>query len=190
MKIVMSAILALFLIGCGDDSKKETQTTEAKVPVASEVKAEVAEVPKTAETPVEEAVKDESLKAQEYAKTSVEEVAKEAQEVVTPVVAEVKEEVVEKVEEVATPVVAATTSSSNGEALYKVCSSCHGANAEKAALGKSQVIKGWSADKIASALNGYKVGTYGGTMKSVMIGQVSKLSPEDVKALSEYISKL
>ena len=78
----------------------------------------------------------------------------------------------------------------DGKSIFNVCSACHGQNAEKSALGKSKVIKGWDAGKISDALNGYKDGTYGGVMKSVMKGQVSKLSDEQIKAVSDYISKL
>jgi cytochrome c len=42
------------------------------------------------------------------------------------------------------------------------CASCHGANADKSALGKSAKIAGWSKSKLVSAMNGYKAGTYGG----------------------------
>lgn len=79
---------------------------------------------------------------------------------------------------------------SNGEALYKACASCHGANGEKAALGKSQIIKGWDAAKTEASLIGYKNGTYGGVMKGVMKGQVARLSNEDIKALSAHIASL
>ena len=197
MKIVLSAVLALFLLGCSEDSPKEVQNTEVKQVVAQEVKAEapkaiaakedvVAEITKEVETVVTQAVEETKVAA-------VAAVAEVKQEVVKVVeVATVKEEAAKetevKVEAVKEEVAGAT--SSNGEAIYKVCSSCHGANAEKAALGKSQVIKGWSADKVESALNGYKDGTYGGTMKALMKGQASKLSPEDIKAVSDYISKL
>nr|WP_226966518.1 c-type cytochrome [Sulfurimonas sediminis] len=78
----------------------------------------------------------------------------------------------------------------DGAKLFTACSSCHGANAEKKALGKSQIIKGWSETKIITALKGYKDGTYGGAMKAVMKGQAAKLSDADIKALAEYISQL
>ncbi|RXJ60520.1 c-type cytochrome [Candidatus Marinarcus aquaticus] len=74
-------------------------------------------------------------------------------------------------------------------ANYAPCAACHGANGEKAALGKSQIIKGWSADKLEAALHGYKDGSYGGPMKGVMKGQVAKLSDADIKALADQISK-
>jgi len=78
----------------------------------------------------------------------------------------------------------------DGAALFKKCVSCHGASAEKAALGKSQVIKGWDAAKTVEALKGYKAGTYGGPMKTVMKGQVAALSDADIDALAAYIAGL
>ncbi len=85
----------------------------------------------------------------------------------------------------------ATKSAANGEALFKKCVSCHGAKAEKKALGKSEIIAGWDAAKVEEALKGYKAGTrnihgMGGLMK----GQVASYSDDDIKAVAEYISKL
>ncbi|QKF82230.1 cytochrome C [Halarcobacter ebronensis] len=78
----------------------------------------------------------------------------------------------------------------DGATLFKTCATCHGANAEKQALGKSQVIKGWDAAKIEAALKGYKDGSYGGAMKGVMKGQTTRLSDADIKALAGYISAM
>ena len=78
----------------------------------------------------------------------------------------------------------------SGRSIYTACSACHGQNAEKVALGKSKVMKGWDSAKIEDALNGYKNGTYGGAMKGLMKGQVSNLSDEEIKKVSDYISKL
>jgi len=83
-------------------------------------------------------------------------------------------------------VVAAKT----GQDVFKKCIACHGQSAEKKALGKSQIIKGWDSSKVANALNGYKDGTYGGAMKGVMKGQSSVLNDDDIKLVSEYISNL
>lgn len=76
-----------------------------------------------------------------------------------------------------------------GNANYKPCASCHGNKGEKSVLGKSQVIQGWSANKIEAALKGYKNGSYGGAMKNVMKGQVARLSDKEIKDLAEHISK-
>ena len=78
----------------------------------------------------------------------------------------------------------------DGATLFKVCATCHGAKAEKAALNKSQIIAGWDAAKITAALNGYKEGTYGGPLKGTMTPQVKNLSADDIKVLSEYIPTL
>ena len=75
-------------------------------------------------------------------------------------------------------------------ANFAPCAGCHGANGEKAALGKSQVIKGWPVEKTVAALKGYKDGSYGGAMKGVMKGQVARLSDADIQDLAAQISKL
>ena len=75
-------------------------------------------------------------------------------------------------------------------ASFAPCAGCHGANGEKAALGKSQVIKGWPVEKTVAALKGYKDGSYGGAMKGVMKGQVARLSDADIQDLAAQISKL
>ena len=149
MKILLSAVVALFLIGCSDNKSTSQETAKA------------------------EPVKTEVVKEQEVV------VAEKKAEPVVKAVAEVPKEAV--------PAVVATV---DGAKLFKACSSCHGAIAEKKALGKSQVIAGWESSKIVNALNGYKDGSYGSTMKAVMQGQAAKLSDADIKALAAYISKL
>jgi len=79
----------------------------------------------------------------------------------------------------------------DGAALYKKCAGCHGPKAEKKALGKSEVIKGWDVAKTEEALKGYKAGTrnihgMGGLMK----GQVAAMDDAAIKAVSEYIHGL
>jgi len=82
-------------------------------------------------------------------------------------------------------------SSVDGGALFKSnCSSCHGAKAQNKALGKSHVIAGWDSKKISAALHGYKNGTYGGSMKTIMKGQASKLNDEQISAVANFVSKL
>jgi len=75
----------------------------------------------------------------------------------------------------------------NGADLYKKCVSCHGTNAEKSALGKSQIIKGWDKAQLVASLKGYKNGTYGGAMKAIMKGQVAPYSDADIDAVADYI---
>ena len=161
MKILISAALALFLVGCSSESKQEAKE------VATQTKESVTQS-------VKEAKSEAVQKAQEIKSD------------VSAKVEEVKKEVATKVEDVKQAVSTQTSAST----LYQPCAGCHGMDASKAALGKSQIIKGWDVKKIADALHGYKAGTYGREMKGLMAGQTSKLSDEDIKILSEYISKL
>lgn len=77
----------------------------------------------------------------------------------------------------------------DGAALYKKCASCHGAQGEKPALGKSKIIKDLSAAQITTALKGYKDGSYGGAQKALMKGQVASLNDAQIDALAAHISK-
>jgi cytochrome c553 len=77
----------------------------------------------------------------------------------------------------------------DGAALYKKCASCHGAAGEKAALGKSKIIKDMSAAQITTALKGYKDGSYGGAQKGLMKGQVASLNDAQITAIAALIAK-
>ena len=77
----------------------------------------------------------------------------------------------------------------DGAAIYQSkCFSCHGDKASKQAMNKSQVIAGWDAAKIVSALNGYKDGSYGAAMKGVMKPIATGLSEDDAKAVAATIA--
>ncbi len=69
------------------------------------------------------------------------------------------------------------------------CMGCHGKHWEKKALGKSHVVKDMTHAEIATALKGYKNGSYGGPMKGLMKGQVGRYSPADLEAFSHTIGK-
>ncbi len=85
----------------------------------------------------------------------------------------------------------AMLSAADGGALYQKCAACHGAKGEKPALGKSEVIAGWSSDKTLDALKGYKAGTRNTKgMGALMKGQVAALSDADMKTLGDYIAKM
>jgi len=81
----------------------------------------------------------------------------------------------------------AVLSAADGAALYQKCAACHGANGEKHALGKSKVINTMTPAQIETALNGYKDGTYGGSMKALMKGQAAPLGDEEIKAVAAFI---
>jgi len=71
----------------------------------------------------------------------------------------------------------------------KACTSCHGADWSKKALGKSKNVSALTHAEIATALKGYKAGTYGGPMKGLMKGQVAKYSDADLDAFAQTIGK-
>ncbi|CAA6818479.1 MAG: Nitrate reductase cytochrome c550-type subunit [uncultured Sulfurovum sp.] len=68
------------------------------------------------------------------------------------------------------------------------CTGCHGQYFEKAAMGKSKIVKDMSYEEIKDAMMGYKNGTYGDTLKGVMEAQVKHLSDEDIEAKSLLMS--
>jgi len=69
------------------------------------------------------------------------------------------------------------------------CLGCHGANFEKAAMGKSKIVKDMSKEDIIAALKGYKDGSYGGPMKAMMTGQVKSLDDAAIEAIAADIKK-
>ncbi|MBP7769573.1 MAG: cytochrome C [Aliarcobacter sp.] len=72
---------------------------------------------------------------------------------------------------------------------YAKCAGCHGADGEKAALGKSKIIKDMSKEDFVASLKGYQDGTYGGPMKGLMVGQVKGLDDAAIQALADQIVK-
>ena len=80
-----------------------------------------------------------------------------------------------------------TVAAADGADLYKKCAGCHGASGEKKALGKSVPIKGWEAQKTIAALKGYKEGTYGGSMKGLMKGQVAALDDAKIESIAKFL---
>ena len=77
----------------------------------------------------------------------------------------------------------------DGAELYKKCAVCHGMNGEKAALGKSKIIKDMGVAGVITALKGYKDGSYGGPMKAVMKGQVATLSDAQISKIASHIAQ-
>ncbi len=70
---------------------------------------------------------------------------------------------------------------------FKRCIGCHGAIGDKKALNKSRLIATMGKKNILKAINGYKDGSYGGELKSLMIGQVENLSNEDAQDIANYL---
>ena len=177
MKIVLSAVVALLLIGCSDNSGTEKKEELVKKEVVSEAKeAQVEEKKIVFKTVVREKETPKKIEKTDVAKKEVLE-KKVAPKKVTKILKEKTKP-------------ASIVASIDGEKIFKKCATCHGAHGENKALNKSAVIKGWSSEKVITAINGYKDGTYGNSMKGVMKPQVANLSAAEVKAVADYISKL
>ena len=69
-----------------------------------------------------------------------------------------------------------------------ICTDCHGKHFEKSAMGLSRIVKDLTKEDLEEALQGYKKGTMGGTMKDVMSGQISKFTDEEISQISEEIT--
>ena len=67
------------------------------------------------------------------------------------------------------------------------CAGCHGQNFEKKAMGKSKVVKDMTLKEIIDALKGYKAGTYGDSMKQMMMTQVINVKDADLEAMAKLI---
>ena len=81
----------------------------------------------------------------------------------------------------------------SGESIYQTkCASCHGKNAEKKALGHSNVIKGIPVDKFVTLTKAFATGE----KKAMPIAKIVKKqfidghSEEEIQAVAEYINKL
>ncbi|WP_457595941.1 c-type cytochrome [Hydrogenimonas sp.] len=191
--LALSLVAAMVVMsGCGD--KKSESVAHEAAPKA-EVKP-AAEAPKSAP----------EAAAPAPAKEVKEEAPAQAAEKEAPAAeAPAKEEVAKKVEQIADKVaqgeaegaaapvqekVEEAKKSVDAAVLFAKCAGCHGMKGEKHALGQSNVIAGQSKAELIEKIEGYQKGTYGGAMKSLMQGQVKNLTPEEVDALADYISKL
>lgn len=76
----------------------------------------------------------------------------------------------------------------DGKMIFSsICANCHGATGTG---GKAPALKGQSAADLERKLEGYKAGTYGGNRKNVMENMVKQRTPEELKAVREYIGTL
>ncbi len=210
MRFLLSSVVlaTLFFTGCGEqqEQKKVEVKPEVKVEqkqestkiqeVANNLKATTNDAIDVAAKMAEELSKESDKmvqKIQEESKVVVKEVAKQTKElsaVAVEKVNEVKKELDTQIDQVIQEKQNEVLENSAAKDLYLKCAGCHGQKAERAALNKSEIIQGWEVQRTIDVLNGYKNGSYGGTMKSLMTGQVANLSDEEIKLLSEYIFQL
>jgi cytochrome c553 len=176
MKIALSIVAALFMIGCSQDATQKEEVVDTKQVEAVQEKTAM------------EKVTDKVAEAKEEIKSTATEVTQEVKQEVLESAQVAVEKVQDAVEAVKEQVDEAAVAEIDADLLYNKCASCHGGMADRSALNKSAVIRDWSAKQIESALLGYKNGTYGRTMKAMMQSQVRTLSDAEIKALSIYIS--
>lgn len=74
--------------------------------------------------------------------------------------------------------------------IYRRCAACHGAHGERSALDQSGIIGRWDRERLIGAMIGYRKGSYGGAMQTLMTNQVKDLSDAQIAALAEYITHL
>ena len=165
MKIAIAVSLTLLLLGCSEDQAQKTKnvTAEESVKMAENVQNITENSIETAQNSLKKIAKEVNVKVVNKSKEVIEETSK---------------------------TIAKKELTIDGSKIFAKCVSCHGKNAEKKALNKSKVIQGWSVLEVTTAINGYKDGSYGSTMKGVMKPQVNKLSDAEIQAVSEFISNL
>lgn len=67
------------------------------------------------------------------------------------------------------------------------CFGCHGKAWDKKALGKSKIVSEMTQKEIEEAMLGYKDGSYGGAMKGLMKGQLSRFDEAQIKEMAMLI---
>lgn len=83
---------------------------------------------------------------------------------------------------------AAGAETMSGKELFtSVCAGCHKADGSG---GPAPKLKGQSAADLTAKLQGYKAGTYGGAKKGTMQNVLKNRTPEDIKAVVDYIGTL
>ena len=85
----------------------------------------------------------------------------------------------------------AALAADDGATLYQThCQSCHGPDGSRAPGPGITPIGGQSSADLMKMLNGYKDGSFGGQRKQVMEGVVKQLSDDQLKTVSDHVSKM
>ncbi len=180
LSISCAAALALTLSACGGGNEQGGEAgkslTEKAVETTKAAAGQATEAAKEAAGKATEAAKEAAGKAMEAGKEAASSAAEAAKGAAAGAMEKAKS--------------AATGGGDAGAKLYSRCAACHGGDGKQSPPGTQGItIAGQSADDIAKKLKGYKDGSFGGTMKAVMAGQVASLSDADIQALADYISK-
>ena len=188
MKVILSIVIALFIIGCSEEATTEVKAVDTeKINVVEEKSALDKATDKVSEA--KDDLKSKVLEAKETVVEKANEVKEDITEKVTETKASVSDTTTEVVASIKDTVASVTEEEIDAEALYGKCSICHGQDGGRAEIGKAMVIKRMAAGQIEHALLGYKNDTYGRTMKAMMKQQVMNLSDAEIKALAKYIAE-
>jgi len=160
------SLSALLLGGCVDSSTGASARADMEGGEATKTEAK-------AETPKAEEKKAQAPVAQKAEAPKTEEKKAEAPKA--------EEKKAEAPKEKSAP--------ASAEVNTAACAGCHGANFEKKAMGVSKVVNTLTKDEIKKALHGYKDGTYGGSMKTIMKGQAGGLSDAQIEAIANKVGK-
>ncbi|MEY3090273.1 MAG: hypothetical protein RL113_589 [Pseudomonadota bacterium] len=158
---LLSLITAsLLFVGCGEETKK----------AAAEATASTTEAVKNDVTNSVESVKAKTEEVVESVKETASEVVEDAQAKV--------EETVDAAQALMAP------------AVFDKCKSCHGANGQQQALGKSAIIAGQDKAQLIASMKAYQAGEKNEVgMGGLMKGQLASVTDEDIEAIADYLSK-
>lgn len=182
-------IVGLFtLVGCDSKEVDNSATIAPKTTIQNTQEAKETSSPKA----IEENATNVATSVQETANKVSNEVAKTTTELEEQLKKSAEETQVrlEKTMQETQAVLpkADISTQKSAPAKAKACASCHGNEGEKVALGKSKIMNQLTKQEIIDALKGYQNGTYGGSMKAVMLGQVKNLTPEEIEELAQFYS--
>ncbi|WP_457594354.1 c-type cytochrome [Hydrogenimonas sp.] len=191
--MISAAVAALLLLGgCETKENRSPQhETSAVQAEGAESGAKTAEPQRVEEKGSAQSTEEKSAAPEESVTQQVSEAAEAVQQKSAEIAESVKEKAEAVTEAVSDAVTKAEGSGDEAEALYKSkCAGCHGAKGEKHALGKSEVLAGQKRELLVQKIRGYKEGTFGGAMKSIMKSQVASLDDAQIEALAGYIATL
>lgn len=192
-KYILAMAIAALMAGCssGDDAgngEAAKSMTDKVAEGAKEVAGKAVDSAKDAASAVAEGSKDMATAAADATKEAAGAAVEKAKEVASDVASGAKE-AAGSAATAAKSAVASATGGADGAKVYQACVGCHGPTGEMKALNVSPVLKGHSKEEIVKKLHGYKDGSFGGPMKTVMAGQVANLNDAQIEAVADYISK-
>ena len=180
IKFLSVLALVFTLSACIGDENKDVKTNNTEVK-----KQGIAKVEDVKAVEIKEKIEDIKQEVKTKAVEVKEKIEDIKQEVKTKAI-EVKEKIEDIKQEVKTKTVEVREkileTKKDIQVSLGACKGCHGADFQKKALGKSKIVSEMTKDEVSDSLVGYKNGTYGGSMKGIMKGQVAKYSDDALRS--------